>query len=119
MIESGKAEVAVSAISLLLEEMDKPIRLPVSEAISAQSNLSSTVFQNITRWIGIDASQYSSRFTLIDKTLLENRNSIAHGNYLLIDARRFESLVTEILEILQWFKTDIENAAVQKIFLKP
>jgi len=116
--ESGKADMAVSAVAALLEEMDKPIRLPASEAISAQSNLSSTVFQNITRWIGIDVSQYSSRFTLIDKTLLETRNSIAHGEYLVIDAHRFEGLVTEILEILRWFKTDIENAVVQKSFLR-
>lgn len=116
--ESGKADMAVSAVAALLDEMDKPIRLPSSEAISAQSNLSSTVFQNITRWIGIDASQYSSRFALIDKTLLETRNSIAHGDYLVIDAPRFEGLVTEILEILRWFKTDIENAVVQKSFLR-
>jgi hypothetical protein len=36
----------------------------------------------------------------------------------MIDASRFESLVTEILDMLRWFKTDIENAVVQKAFLR-
>lgn len=61
---------------------------------------------------------YSTRFTLIDKTLLESRNGIAHGEHLVINAARFDSLVLEILEVLRWFKTDIENAVVQKSFLR-
>jgi hypothetical protein len=116
--ESMTSAVAVSTVSFLLDELDKPIKLPASDAISTQSNLSSTVFKSIVGWIGIDPSQYSTRFALIDKTLLETRNGIAHGEYLVIDAVRFESLVTEILEMLRWFKTDIENAVVQKAFLR-
>ena len=117
--ESGKSAIAVSTVSFLIDELDKPIKLPASDAISAQSNLSSTVFANIVGWIGIDPTPYATRFTLIDKSLLEARNSIAHGDYLLIDAVRFEGLVTDMLEVLRWFKTDIENAAVQKLFLRP
>jgi hypothetical protein len=117
--ESGKAAIAVSTVSFLIDELDKPIKLPASDAISAQSNLSSTVFTNIVGWIGIDPTQYETRFTLIDKSLLEARNGIAHGEYLTIDAGRFDGLVTDILEILRWFKTDIENATVQKSFLRP
>lgn len=116
--ESAKSSVSVSAITSLLDELDKPIKLPLVDAISAQSNLNSEVFSNIVGWIDIDLRQYSSRFTLIDKTLLETRNGIAHGEFLIIDSDRFNSLVNEILEILRWFKTDIENAVVQKKFLK-
>lgn len=116
--ESMTSAVAVSAVSFLLDELDKPIKLPTSDAISTQSNLSSAVFINIVGWIGIDPAQYSTRFALIDKTLLETRNGIAHGEYLVINAVRFDTLVTEILEMLRWFKTDIENAAVRKAFLR-
>ncbi len=117
--ESGKAAIAVSTVSFLIDDLDKPIKLPATDAISAQSNLSSTVFTNIAEWIGIDPTQYETRFALIDKSLLEARNGIAHGEYLMIDVARFDGLVTDILEILRWFKTDIENAAVQKSFLRP
>lgn len=116
--ESGRSAVAVSTVSYLLDELDKPIRLPAVDAISAKGNLNSTVFTNIVGWIGIDPAQYTTRFTLIDKTLLETRNGIAHGEHLVIDALRFESLVQEILEMLRWFKTDIENAVVQQNFLR-
>lgn len=116
--ESAKSAIAVSTVAFLIDELDKPIKLPAADAISAQSNLNSVVFKNIVGWIGVDSAQYSTRFTLIDKSLLETRNGIAHGEYLVIDAPRFESLVTEILEVLRWFKTDIENAVVQKSFLR-
>jgi hypothetical protein len=116
--ESKTSAVAVSTVSFLLDELDKPIKLPASDAISTQSNLSSDVFKSIVGWIDIDPSRYSTRFALIDKSLLETRNRIAHGEYLMIDASRFESLVTEILDMLRWFKTDIENAVVQKAFLR-
>ncbi len=116
--ESAKSAISIATVSFLLNELDKPVNLPAADAISAQSNLSSTVFTNIAGWIGVDSTQYSTRFTLIDKSLLETRNRIAHGEYLVMDAARFESLVAEILEVLRWFKTDIENAVVQKAFLR-
>ncbi|MDO8696847.1 MAG: MAE_28990/MAE_18760 family HEPN-like nuclease [Pseudomonas sp.] len=115
---TGKASMAVSAVSYLLAEMDKPVKLPKTDAISAQSNLTSDVFTNIACWIGISVARYSTRFTLIDKTLLSTRNGIAHGEFLVIDKARFESLASEILELIRWFKTDIENAVVNKAFLK-
>ena len=115
---SSKSAVAVMAVTHLLEELDQPVRLPRSDAISAESNLSSAVFLNISGWIGIDPNPYSTRFALIDKTLLESRNNIAHGEHLVIDRHRFESLTIEVLEMLRWFKTDIENAVVSKSFLK-
>lgn len=114
----SKSEVAIQAVTYLLDEMDQPIRLPRSDAIGAESNLSSTVFLNIAAWIDIDPSPYSTRFPLIDTTLLKSRNRIAHGEYLSITAERFYELTTEVLEMLRWFKTDIENAVVGNAFLK-
>lgn len=115
---SSKSEAAIQAVTYLLNEMNQPIRLPRSDAISAESNLSSTVFLNIASWIDIDPTPYSARFPLIDTTLLQSRNRIAHGEYLNITADRFYQLTAEILEMLRWFKTDIENAVVGSSFLK-
>jgi hypothetical protein len=117
--ESSKSSIAISTVSNLFAEMDNPVRFPKSDAISAGSNLSSAVFLNITGWIGIDPSPYATRFTLIDKSLLETRNGIAHGEYLMIDRGRFDSLTHDVLELLRWFKTDIENAVALQSFLKP
>jgi hypothetical protein len=115
---SSKSNIATDAVALLLSEMNSPVRLPKEDAISAESNLSSTVFVNIAGWIGISSDQYSPRFPLIDETLLKSRNHIAHGEFLTITTERFHSLISEVLEMLRWFKTDIENAVVQRTFLK-
>jgi hypothetical protein len=115
---SSKATASVEVVDFLLAEMDKPVQLPKTPSITAESNLSSSVFANIVLWIGIDSGPYETRFPLIDATLLDSRNRIAHGEFLSITPDRFVKLVEEILEMLRWFKTDIENAAVEKKFLR-
>jgi hypothetical protein len=115
---SLRSEAAVQVVSHLINEINSPVRLPRFDAINAESNLSSTVFLNIVGWIGIDPTPYSSRFPLVDMTLLGSRNRIAHGEYLNISAERFYELTSEILQMLRWFKTDIENAVVGNSFLR-
>ncbi|EPD37779.1 MULTISPECIES: MAE_28990/MAE_18760 family HEPN-like nuclease [Delftia] len=115
MGDSGKSSVAVPAITHLMSLLDKPALLPVT-GITAEGNLKSDVFVNIAGWLGIDVARYSSRFNLIDETLLASRNRIAHGEYLSISTQRFETLAEEILELMMWFKTDLENAAALKSF---
>ncbi|HEL5317730.1 TPA: hypothetical protein UOJ24_001969 [Stenotrophomonas maltophilia] len=113
--DSGKSSVAVPAISHLMSLLDKPALLPVA-GITADGNLKSDIFINIAGWLGVDVAQYSARFNLIDETLLASRNKIAHGEYLSISLGRFEKLTEEILEMMVWFKTDLENAAASKSF---
>lgn len=115
MGDSGKSAVAVSTIAHLISILDKPASLPAA-GISAEGNLKSEVFVNIGGWLGIDVNKYSARFNLIDETLLASRNKIAHGEYLNISPQRFDSLADEILELMVWFKTDLENAAACKSF---
>ena len=67
-------------------------------------------------WLGIDVARYTARFNLIDETLLASRNKIAHGEYLNISPQRFDSLAEEIMELMIWFKTDLENAAACRSF---
>jgi len=115
MGDSGKSSVAVPAIAHLMSLLDKPAVLPAA-GITAEGNLKSEVFVNIAGWLGIDVARYSARFNLIDETLLASRNKIAHGEYLSISPGRFETLAEEMLELMVWFKTDLENAAALKSF---
>lgn len=115
MGDSGKSSVAVPAIAHLMSVLDKPALLPAA-GITADGNLKSEVFVNIAGWLGIDVARYSARFNLIDETLLASRNKIAHGEYLNISPQRFDSLAEEIMELMMWFKTDLENAAACRSF---
>ena len=115
MDDSGKSSVAVPAIAHLMSILDKPALLPAA-GITADGNLKSEVFVNIAGWLGIDVARYTARFNLIDETLLASRNKIAHGEYLNISPQRFDSLAEEIMELMIWFKTDLENAAACRSF---
>lgn len=115
MGESGKSSVAVPAIAHLMKTLDQPALLPAA-GITADGNLKSEVFVNIVGWLGIDSAPYAARFNLIDETLLASRNKIAHGEFLSISPERFDTLADEILELIGWFKTDLENAAALKSF---
>lgn len=117
MAASGRASTSVAAVAFFRNEQDQRIKL-ANATVSSDSNLNSAVFKNIAEWVGIGWEQYSTRFQLVDETLLATRNGIAHGEYLQIDAARFHSVVDEILEMLRWFKTDIENAVSRQSFLR-
>ena len=116
---SNRSAASISALDAILSEVDKPVRLPISNSIDTQSNMSSVVFKDIAGWIGLDPGRYSTKFHLLDESLLKRRNRIAHGNYLELDEADFDKLVDQVVQLLRWFKTDIENALATKAFGKP
>ena len=80
-------------------------------AIRTESNLSSTVFENIAMSIGVAFAPYAPFANLIDKSLLDRRNRIAHGEYLEVDEAGYSALADEVIKLLRMYKTDIENLA--------
>ncbi len=91
--------------------------IPTKGVIATKGNLSSAVFADIYASLGLDASQYSTKFNLIDESLLRRRNSIAHGEYLDVDEVGFLQLAGEVLHLLRCVKTDIENYVATKSYL--
>ena len=84
-------------------------------------NINSQVFMNVAHWVGLDAERYSTKWHFIDDRLVARRNAIAHGRGggLELDRDGFEELVNGVLELLRWFKTDIENAVSTRAFQRP
>lgn len=109
LAQARKPRAATAALDFILGSLDKPATLPFRGAIDTESNLSSKVFSSIAEWIGIDIARYETKFTLIDSSLLERRNRIAHGEYLDVDAQAYIDLSNHVIELMRWYKTDIEN----------
>lgn len=84
-------------------------------------NLNSETFINVAHWVGLDVERYSTKWHFIDDRLLGRRNAIAHGRSdgLELDREGFDELVNGVLELLRWFKTDIENAVSTRAFHLP
>jgi len=90
--------------------LDKKAKIFYEGVIKTQSNLSSSVFEEIASSIGIDPTRYKLKYKLIDESLLKRRNQIAHGEYLNIDTQGYQNLSDEVVALISAYKTDIENA---------
>lgn len=67
--------------------------------------------------LGLDATEYLSSGPLIDQRLLHNRNRIAHGEREVIQPEDYVFLHERIIQLLEQFRTDVENAAVSRSYL--
>lgn len=111
LVESRKSLPNIEAIDFILSQMGETAKLKISSAVNTESNLTSRVFSNIAGSLDIDTSPYETKFHLIDSSLVDRRNKVAHGEFLDIKGDDFTSLVDDILSLMRRYKTDIENAA--------
>ncbi len=115
--ETNKPSLYIPVCDFFISELDQRCILP-KDAISTASNLSYEILKEITDILGIDFSLYSTKSVLIDTKLLKIRNGIAHGEYLVFDRDEYIELHIEIIGMLEIFRTQIENAAIQKKFMR-
>ncbi len=108
---SRKAKPNIEALDFVLAEIDKRAKMSMSSAIDTESNLTSSVFANIAASLDISISTYETRFNLIDESLVNRRNKVAHGEFLDLSPADFLVLADDVLQMMRGYKTDIENAA--------
>jgi hypothetical protein len=96
--------------------LDAESDIPYKDGITTKANLSSEVLREIMLTLGLDFQPFETKAVLIDESLLAARNTIAHGEYLQIDEARYSELTHEVLTMMEWFRTQVENAAVLKQF---
>lgn len=114
-----KAGPVISALGAILNRQDERANFGGRPSWGQRlGNLDSQVFMNVAHWVGLDVGRYSTKWHFIDNRLLARRNAIAHGRGggLELDREGFDELVNGVLELLRWFKTDIENAVSTRAF---
>ena len=85
-------------------------------AIDVQSNLNSRVLADILCTFALDEKPYLIKAPLIDSRLLHNRNNVAHGRYLEIEVREYQTLHSEIVGLIDKFRDDVEDAAQRRLY---
>ena len=113
--ETNKPSLYIPVCEFFVSELNQRCILP-KDVISTASNLSSEILKEITYILGIDFSVYSTKSVLIDTKLLKTRNEIAHGNYSVFDRDEYLELHREVIGMLDIFRNQIENAAIQEKF---
>ena len=113
-VETNKSTIHTSLVNKIFNSKDLKLNIPVNGIIQTKSNLNSEIFEEIMATIGLSSEEYKSSYKFIDEVLLNNRNSIAHGDRvesLGFSVDRYDDIHSKIVELLQKFSTQISNAA--------
>ena len=110
----------VQALEAILDGQHQRARFEWKDPITKTANLKSTVFMEIACWVGLNVARYEPKWHFIDDRLVKRRNAIAHGSGgdLELNEAGFKELAGGVIELLRWFKTDIENAVSTRAFEK-
>lgn len=100
----------------VLKNQNKRARIPVKNVVDTQSNLSSSVLKEIIWCLGLEYGPFESAEKMIDIKLVKRRNFIAHGEFVGITPEDFYEMIEEVVQLLNTFKTLIENSAVNESY---
>ncbi|MER7967345.1 MAE_28990/MAE_18760 family HEPN-like nuclease [Streptomyces ardesiacus] len=100
-----------SAMTALMDAIRTPdnarARIPRDTIVDTKSNLRSTVLSDILKCIGFDPAEFLTKNNLIDKTLCDGRNAIAHGRDYYPNPDEFDSLHDEVMSMLTEIRATI------------
>ena len=87
-------------------------------SVDVSSNLNGERFSEILCLLRLATKEYLLKRPLLDRKLLTYRNQIAHGNRLYILPDDYFVLHGEVIQLIDNFRNDVENAAIQEHYLR-
>jgi len=116
MDNTNRFDLQTAAVDFMLQQLNERAYIPYEGIIQTKSNLSFFVFRDICTVIGIDYKKNQLKENLIDRELLQFRNSIAHGKYLSMNFNEYQDIYQKVIEMMRDIKDDILNAAATEKF---
>ncbi|WP_295883817.1 MAE_28990/MAE_18760 family HEPN-like nuclease [uncultured Thiohalocapsa sp.] len=113
---ANRIRAHIEIVEFFRASLSQRCSLPYKDGITTRANLSSEVLREIVETLGLSFAPFETKCNLIDETLLRSRNTIAHGEYLIITVGRFEELAREVLEMMENFRAQVQNAAALQQF---
>lgn len=111
-----KASVVGATVRRFLSGMNDTAPFSWNGEVDARSNLKSEILVEIFALTGLDPAWYETKWPFVDQILVENRNNIAHGRHFRPDEAEYLQAHTQTIEILERFRTDVQNAAATSLF---
>lgn len=118
--DSNQMPILSALVQNILSTYNQPSRIPTKGAISTNANLTSSIFIQIMLTLGLDYSQYETKFHLIDADLVEVRNSIAHGDKYskLVSKDSYIQIHEAVTDLISKISQQIVDSAINKGYLK-
>ena len=108
---SNRLTDLTSLAEKMIHGLDERASIDWERSVETGSNLNSARFAQILCLIGKDGGEYEPSSQLLDRKLLGNRNLVAHGRRVEVDADDYAELHAEIIRLADMFRDDVENAA--------
>jgi hypothetical protein len=108
---TNRVTVHSEVTSFLMSDMHENASLPWSDAVSTEGNLNSRVLQELLCLLDLSYTPYETKRVVIDERLLSPRNRIAHGERIPVEPTDYDDVYSEVITLLDLFRTDVENAA--------
>lgn len=105
-------------LSQVLSSQDMRFVKLDQKIVDTRSNLNFRVLQDICIICGLEGDGFDKYEDFLDKELLGRRNSIAHGEEVFLGIEDLDIVSSKTTEIMRLFRNKIENAAVQKSYLR-
>lgn len=113
---AGDEEALQALVDAVRRPSDSRARIPKSTMIDTKSNLRFKVLCDILLSIGFSSENFVTKDKLIDKSLCDRRNSIAHGREDFPPAGDFADLLTDVLEMMEEVRSLIMAGARLKSY---
>ncbi|MCU7613335.1 MAE_28990/MAE_18760 family HEPN-like nuclease [Chryseobacterium sp. GMJ5] len=88
------------------------------DIIDTKSNLKFKILNEIIVGLGFEIEHFERNENFIDKKLVEPRNDIAHGTYRDVNYDDYKIVFENVIPLMEYYKTLIENSASLKSYLK-
>lgn len=116
---SRRPSLHTELIDKVINGQDQPFNPRLDDAVDTGANLNSRYLADILCLVGIDPTDYLSKGPLLDERLLRNRNAIAHGRGMRIEANDYNELHDVVVMLMDQFRDDLEQAAILSSYRRP
>ena len=110
--QSNRPTIHTGIVARLMSDLSENAEIDWHNSVNTRSNLNTDALREILALLGLNERNYLSKGPLLDEKLLANRNRVAHGERVEIDSDDYGVLHSEIIQLANWFNTDVQNAAV-------
>lgn len=111
-IESN-VTLKIEALKTIFDCQEITATIPYNYSIATYSKLNSETLNEICLIVGIDSTNFLMKKPIIDKRLVDLRNSVSHGNLVRVEIDELKGTYEAILNMLSEFSNLIQNKAFE------